>query len=44
MQAVPAAADSAGIRRPGTATVPRTLAIFGSAPSDSLKAFMLRVK
>jgi len=27
---------------PGSA--PRTLAIFGSAPSDSLKAFMLRVK
>lgn len=28
--------------QPGSA--PRTLAIFGSAPSDSLKAFMLRVK
>jgi len=28
--------------QPGS--VPRTLAIFGSAPSDSLKAFMLRVK
>jgi hypothetical protein len=26
------------------ANAPRTLAIFGSAPSDSLKAFMLRVK
>jgi len=26
------------------AGAPRTLAIFGSAPSDSLKAFMLRVK
>lgn len=32
--------------RAGTApgSVPRTLAIFGSAPSDSLKALMLRVK
>ncbi|HEX5003839.1 MAG TPA: zf-HC2 domain-containing protein [Gemmatimonadales bacterium] len=32
--------------RPGTApgSVPRTLAIFGSAPSDSLKALMLRVR
>jgi len=31
--------------RPGATTAaPRTLAIFGSAPSDSLKAFMLRVK
>lgn len=36
-------ADSA--TRPAPATsAPRTLAIFGSAPSDSLKAFMLRVK
>lgn len=44
MQAVPTLTDSTGVRRPGTATVPRTLAIFGSAPSDSLKALMLRVK
>jgi len=29
---------------PPAASAPRTLAIFGSAPSDSLKAFMLRVK
>jgi len=29
---------------PGGAAAPRTLAIFGSAPPDSLKAFMLRVK
>ena len=44
MQAAPAPLDSAGVRRPGAGSVPRTLAIFGSAPSDSLKAFMLRVK
>ena len=44
MQATPTAPDSTGVRRPGAASVPRTLAIFGSAPSDSLKAFMLRVK
>ena len=44
MQAATAPLDSAGVRRPGATSVPRTLAIFGSAPSDSLKAFMLRVK
>ncbi len=44
MQAAPAPQDSAGVPRPGAAGMPRTLAIFGSAPSDSLKVFMLRVK
>ena len=44
MQAGPRAADSA-TGRPATAGgAPRTLAIFGSAPMDSLKALMLRVK
>jgi len=45
MQAGPRPADSAAAEHgaaPGTA--PRTLAIFGSAPMDSLKALMLRVK
>ena len=44
MQATPAPVDSAAGRRSSAAAPPRTLAIFGSAPSDSLKAFMLRVK
>lgn len=35
-------ADGSRSTAPGNG--PRTLAIFGSAPSDSLKAFMLRVK
>ena len=35
---------AAGTRQTGPGSAPRTLAIFGSAPSDSLKAFMLRVK
>jgi len=43
MQAAPRTEDRAGGRPAGT-SAPRTLAIFGSAPSDSLKAFMLRVK
>lgn len=38
----PLPADGARPAAPGSA--PRTLAIFGSAPPDSLKAFMLRVK
>lgn len=43
MQAASRAPGTAGA--PATAgSAPRTLAIFGSAPSDSLKAFMLRVK
>jgi len=45
MQVNPRPADSTAGRRAATpAGPPRTLAIFGSAPSDSLKAFMLRVK
>jgi hypothetical protein len=45
MQVNPRPADSASGRPAATpAGPPRTLAIFGSAPSDSLKAFMLRVK
>ena len=36
--------NAAGTRQTGSGNAPRTLAIFGSAPSDSLKAFMLRVK
>jgi hypothetical protein len=43
MQAAPATMDPSGAR-PAAAAMNRTLAIFGSAPSDSLKAFMLRVK
>ena len=38
----PQFAEGTAQAAPGNA--PRTLAIFGSAPSDSLKAFMLRVK
>lgn len=38
----PAPGDANRPAAPGNG--PRTLAIFGSAPSDSLKAFMLRVK
>jgi len=37
-------ADSTAGRPASPGAPPRTLAIFGSAPSDSLKAFMLRVK
>jgi anti-sigma factor RsiW len=45
MQVNPRAADSTtGHPAAAPAGPPRTLAIFGSAPSDSLKAFMLRVK
>lgn len=39
----PLALDGSAPAAPAT-SAPRTLAIFGSAPSDSLKAFMLRVK
>ncbi len=35
---------SEGTAQSAPGNAPRTLAIFGSAPSDSLKAFMLRVK
>jgi len=45
MQAGPRPADSAAAGRAATpGAAPRTLAIFGSAPMDSLKALMLRVK
>ncbi len=45
MQVNPRPADSTAGRPAATpAGPPRTLAIFGSAPSDSLKALMLRVK
>lgn len=44
MELKPAAGDSAAARRAAPTGGPRTLAVFGSAPSDSLKAFMLRVK
>jgi len=44
MQAGPRAADSATGRPATSGGTPRTLAIFGSAPMDSLKALMLRVK
>lgn len=43
MELKPAPGDSS-VRRPASGTAPRTLAVFGSAPQDSLKAFMLRVK
>lgn len=44
MQAVAPAADSGGAPRPSATGAPRTLAVFGSMPADSLKALMLRVK
>jgi hypothetical protein len=44
MQTTPRPADSATGQPAIQGGPPRTLAIFGSAPSDSLKAFMLRVK
>jgi hypothetical protein len=44
MQAGPRPADSATGRPATPGSPPRTLAIFGSAPMDSLKALMLRVK
>ncbi len=44
MQASPHLPDPTGARPSTGRGAPRTLAIFGSAPSDSLKAFMLRVK
>jgi len=44
MQALPPAVDTAGAQRPAAGAAPRTLAVFGSVPADSLKAFMLRVK
>jgi len=44
MQAVPPAADTTGALPAASTPAPRTLAVFGSMPADSLKAFMLRVK
>lgn len=44
MQAGPHSADSTTGRPATSGGPPRTLAIFGSAPMDSLKALMLRVK
>ncbi len=44
MEVAPRPLPAEGARPATPGSAPRTLAIFGSAPSDSLKAFMLRVK
>lgn len=44
MQAAQRPSSATGTPGGSPGSAPRTLAIFGSAPSDSLKAFMLRVK
>ena len=44
MEAAPRPLPAEGSRPAAPGSAPRTLAIFGSAPPDSLKAFMLRVK
>ena len=44
MEAAPRPLPAEGSRPAASGSAPRTLAIFGSAPPDSLKAFMLRVK
>ena len=44
MEVAPTSLPAEGVRPAASGSAPRTLAIFGSAPPDSLKAFMLRVK